>query len=918
MSRLLSLWRNLVRKEQVERDLDDEMKATLDLLADEKVRAGHRPEDARRAAALELGGVESVKEQVREVRRGALVDTAVRDLRHAARLLWRSPLFTLTAALSLAIGIGATTAIFTVANGLLLRAATGVADPGTLVDIVRRNPRQGPGVEEMSFPDLLDVRQRATLLDDVYGYQLQLTPASLNVEDSSSAVFVSVVTTNYFRVLGVSSAEGRVFDAGDVEQAGASSVVVLSHEFWLRRFTGDPGVVGRAVRINNVPMTIVGVAAGGFRGVSVVAPDLWVPVSAIAALVPEGGGLELTDRRVPWLMLGARLRPGVSRAQASAELETIGRAIQRDTPPNPYIPEGAHDVDSSSLVWSAEIASPIPYGLRTLAAGFLGLLMTLVSIVLVIACANLAGVLLAKATGRRREIAVRTAVGAGRGRLVRQLLTETVLLFACGGLAGLALARAITTLLISLLPEFPLPVSLSVPLDLRVVAFALALSFIAAVLAGLAPALHASKSDVVTALKDDVQGPLDRLRLRHAFVVAQVAFSILLVVVAGLLVRAFDNVISVDQGFDPRDVDAVSLDLTMGGYTNATGGDVVRRLRERVRATPGVDRASIADRAPGPAGRSFGSIGVPGAAQPGGRSDAFTNWTLVEPDYFRTVGIPFVAGRDFTDADRPGAELVVIVGQRTATRLWPDRDPIGQLVSVRPPQGPQMATLQSRDPSARIPDTQLRVVGVVGDLNFGTQGDSPSLTIYVPFQQKYLAQITILARRTTEGHSLAQDLRSAVASVDPNLPVLTTEPLERQNNGPVQTQLRVAATVAGSVGVIGLFLAGVGIYGVTAYAVTQRTREIGIRLSLGASSREVVGLVLRQGMRLVVIGSVIGLALGLGAGKLLSGRRFGIPQADPVVLAGAALLFAVVGLIACYVPVRRAASIRAIEALRYE
>jgi predicted permease len=731
-------------------------------------------------------------------------------------------------------------------------------------------------------------------------------------------VFASVVTTNYFRALGVTAAAGRVFDAGDVEQAGASPVVVVSHEFWLRRFNGDSGVVGRGVRINNVPMTIAGVAASGFRGVSVVAPDLWLPVSAIAALVPEGGGAELTDRHIPWLMLGARLKAGVSRAQASAELASIGAAIQRDTPANPFIPEGAHEVDSSSLVWSAEVASPIPYGLRVLAAGFLGLLMTLVAVVLVIACANLAGVLLAKATGRRREIAVRTAVGAGRARLVRQLLTETSLLFALGGVAGLALARGITTLLISLLPEFPLPVSLSVPLDLRVVAFALVLSFIAAILAGLAPALYASKSDVVTALKDDVQGPLDRLRLRNAFVVAQVAFSILLVVVAGLLVRAFDNVISVNQGFDPRDVDVVSLDLTMGGYTNATGGEVVRRLRERVRAIPGVARASIADRAPGPSGRSFGSISVPGAAQPGGRSDTFTNWTLVEPDYFRTVGVPLVAGRDFTDDDGPGAELVVIVGQRTAKRLWPDRDPIGQLVSVRPPQGPQVATLQSRDPSARVPNTQLRVVGVAGDLNFGQQGDSAPLSIYVPFQQKYLAQVVILARRAVEGRSLPQELRSAIASVDPNLPVLTTEPLERQNNGPVQTQLRIAATVAGVVGVIGLFLAGIGIYGVTAYAVTQRTREIGIRLSLGASRSEVVGLVLRQGMRLVVIGSAIGLALGLGAGKLLSGRRFGVPQADPVVLIGAGLLFAIVGLVACYLPVRRAASIRATEALRYE
>jgi putative ABC transport system permease protein len=295
----------------------------------------------------------------------------------------------------------------------------------------------------------------------------------------------------------------------------------------------------------------------------------------------------------------------------------------------------------------------------------------------------------------------------------------------------------------------------------------------------------------------------------------------------------------------------------------------------------------------------------------------FTSWTLVEPGYFQTVGIPLVAGRDFTDVDGPGSELVVIVGQRTARRLWADRDPIGQLVSMRTPQGPNIGTLQSRDPNDRRADPQLRVVGVVGELNFGNQSDAAPLAIYVPLQQKYLAQVTILARRN-EGRGMVEDLRAAIAAVDPNLPVLTTEPLERQGNGPVQTQLRIAATVAGTVGIIGLFLAGIGIYGVTAYAVSQRTREIGIRLSLGASREEVVRLVLRQGMRLVALGSGIGLVLGLGAGTLLSKRQFGIPQFDPPVLVGAAVLFTIVGLAACYMPVRRAVRIRPTEALRYE
>jgi predicted permease len=540
--------------------------------------------------------------------------------------------------------------------------------------------------------------------------------------------------------------------------------------------------------------------------------------------------------------------------------------------------------------------------------------MALVGVVLVIACANLAGVLLARATGRRREIAVRTAIGAGRMRIIRQLLTETVLLFALGGIAGLVLAQAIMRLLFLLLPEFPVPVNLSAPLDGRVVVFAFVLSFIAAVLAGIAPALHASKSDVVTVLKDEVQGVSGRMRLRNAFVIAQVAFSILLVVTAGLLVRAFDNVVSVKQGFDSRDVEMAALDLRMGGYTEATGRDVIRRLRERVTAIPGVTHASLADRAPGPTGISFGSITLPGATDSRGQA-SFTIWTLVEPDYFHAVGIPLLAGREFTEDDRAGAELVVIVSQRTAKRLWADRDPIGQLVAVRAPHGPQVATLQSKDPNTRVPETQMRVVGVAGDLTFGN-ADQP-LAVYVPLQQKYLARVTILARGPA-GRGLAQELRLAVAAVDRNLPVLSADSLERQNNGPVQTQLRIAAAVAGSVGIIGLFLAGIGIYGVTAYTVAQRTREIGIRLSLGAGHREVVRLVLGQGMSLVGLGSVVGLALGLGAGKLLSGRQYGIPQFDPVVLGVAAILFALVGLAACYVPVRRAVRIRATEALRYE
>lgn len=902
MRRVFSVWRNLLRRARVERDLDDELRATLDTLIAEHESRGLPRQEAERRARLDLGGLESVREQVRDARAGAGVDSVVQDVRYAVRLLRRNPLFTITAALSLAIGIGATTAIFTVANGLLLRTAEGVPDADRIVDLVRRPPGFTPGLDLLSYPDIADMRARTTLFDDVFGYQFILQPSSFRIGDTTTPVHPTLVTSNYFRALGVTAAVGRVFDASDSEQAGAGPVVVLSHRFWMRRFDGDPRAVGQVIRFNGVPVTIVGVAPEGFTGLTPGAPDAWLPVGMITAQSPEGKGIEMT-RRIPWLAGGARLKPGVTREQASAQVAAVGAVMQQTDEGNPWMPPGAPEVDPKTLVWSAETATPIPYGMRVVAAGFLGLLMAVVSTVLVIACANLAGVLLARATGRRREIAVRTAIGAGRRRLVRQMLTETVLLFTLGGISGLLLARALTTLLLSLLPAFPVPVHLSVPIDARVAGFALGLSFVAALLSGLAPALHAARADVVSALKNDAQGPLDRHRLRHAFVVAQVAFSILLVVVAALLIRGFDNALAGQQRLDVRGIDIVSVDLSMAGYTPATGPAVVDRLLTRARGIPGVVAATVADRSPQDGGnRVMGTISAPGVESPGGRNPAQFNWHLTTPGYFDTIGARLVSGRDFTAADTATAEPVAIVGERAARELWPGREATGQYLQL---------TAMLFDPSKPRTATAIRVVGVVDDRT--TDG---SLPLYVPFAQRYLPTITVMTRVAAGEPSIAGALEDVVEAE--GLPVLVSGPLERAGDNPVQVQLRIAATVAGTVGVIGLLLAAVGIYGVTAYAVTQRTREIGIRLSLGARPREVVLLILKQGMTLVAIGSAIGLAMGAGAGRAIAGRRFGIPQSDPVTLAGACALFLAVGLVACYLPVRRAARIRAMEALRYE
>jgi predicted permease len=439
------------------------------------------------------------------------------------------------------------------------------------------------------------------------------------------------------------------------------------------------------------------------------------------------------------------------------------------------------------------------------------------------------------------------------------------------------------------------------------VAFSLFLGLVAALFSGLAPALEASKADVVGALKDDGQAPADRLRLRNAFVIAQVAGSAMLVVVTAVLVHGFEHVTAIDRGFDARGVDVAEIDLSMAGYSTLTGPRFVRELLERVRRLPGVETATAANAAPGPGTNTFAGVTAPGATPPNGAPFFSPAWTLVEPGYFSTLRIPVTAGRDFDADDREGREPVAIIGEAAARRLWPGQNAVSRflLVNAAPGQPP-------------IPH---RIVGVVRDVTSGVSGPPRRpvgefpFALYVPLQQHFASHMSILVRR--KGPSLAGDLHVLVTSMDRNLPVLNAQTLESQQDGPVRTRLRVSAAVAASVGLVGVLLAGLGIYGVTAYTVARRTREIGIRMSLGASRIEVVGLVLRQGMWLVACGAAVGLALGTAVGVLVSGR-LDIPGPDVLLIVAVAILFGAIGLAACYVPTRRAIGIRATEALRAE
>ena len=897
---------NSVSPGPAENDLARETVAHLALLEADFQRRGMTAEDARSAARRAFGGVEQMKDRHRDARSFVWLDDARRDLQYSARLLRRNQMFALTAALSLAIGIGANTAVFSIANALLLRAPAGVADPDRLVDIFHTENGRSLAEPVSSYSSYLELRRRATTLEDVYAYQLDLQPMSLAVTGGAELVHGNIVTTNYFAVLGLRPAAGRLFGDGDGENPGGSPIAVLSHSFWTRRFNKNPVLVGQTVELNRQPFTVVGVAPEAFQGTSVVVPDVWVP-AAMAAADPRVS-MSRDATLLLRVMIGGRLKPGVSLGQAAAEMDTIARALEREFPDQ-----------NRGAGWRSVPASPIPGSLRPLITGFLALLMAIVSLVLIIACANVAGVLLARATARRREIAVRLAMGAGRARLVRQLVTETMLLFALGGAAGVLLARGLTSLLVASLPAFPVPVGVSLPLDGRVTAFAAVLSLVAAALSGLAPALHASRADVVSALKDESQGPSDRLRLRHAFVVAQVALSLLLIVAAGLLGRVLKKGSVVDPGFDPRGVETASIDLSLAGYTDTTGRVFARQLADRIRELPGVEQATLALGVPGPGmrGTVLGGLTVPGVPPPSGQRFFQPVWNIVEPGYFATLRIPIVAGRDFNAADRAGTQPVAIVTESAASRLWPGHEAVGKSM-----------LLQTRPGASDQRPQALLVIGVANDLKSSsssgirdrrgpaTAEDRPSLSMYLPFQQQYVRGVTIVAR-AAGSQRLIGEIRATVASMDPHLPIVSAQRLE-EPTGPVQLQLRVAGSVSGSLGLVGLLLAAIGIYGVTAYAVTCRTREIGIRVAMGAQRADIIRMVLRHGMSLVAIGAAIGLILAAATGRLLTRLLFGVPPLDPVIFSAAAALFAVVGLVACYLPARRATRIDPLTALRYE
>lgn len=811
------------------------------------------------------------------------------DLRFAARLLTRQPGFTAVAVLSLALGLGWNTTIFSLFSGLLLRPLP-VAHPEEVVSIYTSDS-SGPLYSSSSYLDVVDFAAGAPALRGVAAYTM--LPVNLGGEMEAERRFAQTVSAGFFDLLGVRPALGRAFLPEEEAEPGAHAVVVLSDALWRERFAARPDIVGRAILLNGRSFTVVGVAPRGFRGVfRGFGADMWIPLAAEPILIPRTD--TLTNRGDRSLFALGRLRPGATRAQAQAQLAAVAaehyqahREAWSDREGNPR-----------KVSVLSERESRIFPMVRTPVLGFLGLLQVIVGLVLLAACANLASLLLARASTRGREIAVRLAVGAGRGRLVRQLLTESVMLSLLAGVVGLLLAFWAIDLLMAMRPPFPVPLALEVQPDLRVLLFTLLLSVATGVLFGLAPALQATRPDLLAVLKDESSsGPGGaRARLRDAFLVAQVALSLLLLIGSGLFLRGLHQATKIDPGFRPEGLVLASLDLGSHGYADADGAVFYARLLDELRARPGVSGATLTSDVPldlGNRSRGF-SLG-------GGREEALEEGCAnVGPDFFEVMGIPLVRGRGITAEDRESTQRVAVVNETFARRFWPGEDPLGRPIYDR-----------------GLESEPLTVVGIARDGKYNTLGEEPRPFYYYALRQEYESESMLVVRGGRDAGATALLLRDAVRGLDPTLPVFDLKPMERH----LEVTLfpaRLAATLLALFGAVALALAAVGLYGVMSYHVARRTREIGVRMALGARGGDVVRMVAGHGLRLTAAGLLLGAAAAAALTRFVRGMLFGVAPTDPLTFAGVALLLLAVAVAACVVPARRAVQLDPMQALRYE
>jgi predicted permease len=812
--------------------------------------------------------------------------TIWQNLRYGARMLMKKPGFTLIAIISLALGVGANTAIFSVVNAALLRPLP-VEEPERLVGLYRKIP-QDPNYNRFSYPNYVDARDRNQVFESLAAYYF--TPFNLSGGGQTERVNGKVVSGNYFSTLGVKMNRGRAFLPEEDRVPNANPVAVIGYGMWQRRFGGDPALVGKTITLNGQGFTVVGVTPSQFQGAELgMVPDVFVPMMMQSRAMPGRNWLD--DRGIGWLRVVGRLKHGMSADQAQAEMSALGDQIRSE---HPQVNE------------SFGIAVVQDFGIhpqfRDTARNFLLVLMAVVGLVLLIACANVASLLLARAAERQQEMGVRLALGAGRSRLVGQLLTESMLLAALGGAAGLMIAPwLIDALSVAVAQANPMPSPVEFHLDRRVLAFTGAVSVLTGIIFGLTPAISAARADLMKIIKGDTSGRAPvKARLRSIFVGAQVALSLAPLIAAGLFIRSLQSAQRIDVGFETERQLLLTFDLGLQGYNPERGRAFIRQLEQRIAGLPGVQSVTFASVMPlGLGSDQDMGIVIDGYTPPSGLQDVAINFNVVGANYFQTMGIPLVRGRDFGAQDHEKSPQVAIVNETAARRFWPNQPAVGKRVRYGS-GGPEV-----------------EVIGVARDIKYITLGEGPKPYIYAPMSQNYLSSATLQARASGDPSQLVGAVQREVQALDKDLPVFDVKTMGQHLQGALIAP-RLAAALLGVFGAVAMLLAAVGVYGVVSYVVAGRTREFGLRMALGARPRDVAWLVVRKGMTPVWIGMLIGLGVSLAATWLLASFLYGVSASDPMTYSAAAILLVVVALLASFIPARRATKVDPMIALRCE
>jgi predicted permease len=825
------------------------------------------------------------------------METLVQDIRYALRGLRRSPAFTFVALLTLALGIGVNASIFSVVNAILFRPLP-VERPSELVDIYGRAATSSTH-DTHSYPNYLDYRANTKTLSELIAYSNFF--ANLSIQGSSEIVIGELVTDNYFKTLGVRPVIGRAFATDDYAGEGASPLAVISYRFWQSRFAADPSVLGKTFRLNGTTYSIIGVAPATFGGmVPAVTTQMWIPATMAEKVEPMGnqrlsgkstGTTRMEQRGRGWLWMKGRLRPGADIAQVRAEFDGMVRQLAV-TYPATNAQERINVIRSNDVRINPDVDGVL------LGAGLV--LVAAVGLVLIVACANLANLMLARAAGRRREVAIRLALGAARGRLVRQLLTESVVLALVGGAIALPMAAGLSRWVANVDYPLPIDIGLNVAPDWRVLVFTFAAAVLTGAVFGLIPALQSSRPDLVPALKQAGSGSSSRRRrveLRDALVVVQMAVSLVLVVMGALMVRSLSVASRIDLGYDGEHVAVLAMALEMTGYNQERGGQFFETARQRLEALPQVKSVALATRAPLALNNNSFGLFIDGQQRSAEDKPFHTEGAFVDQSYFETLGVPLLSGRFIELADRTESRRVAVVTKAMAQKHWPGTDAVG------------------KEFRTRWGDPPYQIIGVVADYKVITPGEAPRPYVHLPFKMKE-TYAEVIVRTVPPAHGFVQPLERQLRALEPNLVFLHTGTLR----GSADTRLfpvRAGAFLIGAFGVLALLVAAVGLYGVIAYSVSRRVREIGIRKALGAQPVALVKMVLGEGMTLVAIGGAVGAVLAALGARVLSSVLF-VPPFDAISFGLAFAVLAAVALIANVVPARRAARVDPVVALRQD